>query len=368
MSVPSIYLNAAGTSWPKPAPVEQAVLRALALDPARWAEAFEVAHARIAEYFGVRDPQTLLLAPGCTSALSVAIQDHDWQAGDRVLISSHEHLALLRPVLALRDRGVEVVIAPPGRSHTIDLDFVKDTLRSGGVRLVAFSAASNVTGALAPMAQMLDLAHEHGALCLVDAAQVAGWLPIDVAAMGVDMLAFAGHKALQGPWGVGGLYVAPHIKMCTPRLPAPLARPGYCDVGSVDRLALHGLEAALDWLCAAEQSGRLARARALAATLWGRLNGLKGVTLHGPSEPSARLPTVAMTCTHSSPHALARDLGAHGVIASAGQQCAPLAHRTLGTGSQGVLRMSVGVGTNQPEVERAGEILVSTLRLSTEEL
>ncbi len=357
MSAPSIYLNAAGTSWPKPEPVQQAILRALTLDPAQWPQAFDIAHARIADYFGVQDPSRLLLTPGCTSALSVGIQDHDWQAGDRVLISSHEHLALLRPALALKARGVQVVIAPSGAEQTIDLDFVKDTLRNGGVRLVAFSAASNVTGALAPVKQMLNLAHEHGALCLVDAAQVAGWLPIDVRTLPVDMLAFAGHKALQGPWGLGGLYIAPHVQLRTPRLQSALDRPGYCDVGSVDRLALHGLEAALEWLQAPERAARLAKARTLAEVLWRALSDLPEVTLHGPQAPEARLPTVAMTCAQRSPQALAEALRAEGILASAGQQCAPLAHRTLGTEAQGVLRLSVGLSTSRHDVMRTAQYL-----------
>ncbi len=234
---------------------------------------------------------------------------------------------------------------------------MKDNLRAGGIRLVAFSAASNVTGALAPMQQMLNLAREHGALCLVDAAQVAGWLPIDVRRLEVDMLAFAGHKALQGPWGLGGLYVAPHVQMCTPRLQATLDRPGYCDVGSVDRLALHGLEAALEWLQAPERSARLVRARRHAEVLWRTLSDLPEFTLHGPQAPDARLPTVAMTCARRSPQALAEALRAEGVIASAGQQCAPLAHRTLGTEAQGVLRLSVGVSTSEHDVVQAAQHL-----------
>lgn len=355
MSASTIYLNAAGTSWPKPAPVEQAVLRTLASDPADWAETFVVGHRRVADFFGVAAADDLLLTPGCTSALAVAISDHDWQAGDRILISGHEHLALLRPALTLRERGVEVIIAPPGGGGSIDLDFVKDTLRKGKVGLVAFSAASNVTGELAPISDLVSLARQHGALCLVDGAQVAGWLPIDVQAMGVDLFAFAGHKALHGPWGVGGLYIAPGVKLSTPRLESALERPGYCDGGSVDRLALDGLVAAMDWLSAPARSERLATARGHAATLWAALSELQGVTLHGPADPSARLPTVAMTCSHISPRVLGEALAKEGIITSAGQQCAPLAHRTLGTGAQGVLRMSVGVGTTAQEIVRTAE-------------
>ena len=128
------------------------------------------------------------------------------------------------------------------------------------------TAASNVTGDLLPVPEIVTLAHEHGALALIDGAQVAGWMPLDVAALDVDLLAFTGHKGPHAPWGIGGLYVSERVQMASPNavceLPvgggatcAPM--PGYCDVGSVDRAALAGLEAGLRWLAAAEQSDRL---------------------------------------------------------------------------------------------------------------
>lgn len=356
----SVYLNQAGTSWPKPAPVQQAVQDALQADPVTWAERLEAAHEALSSALSV-SAQDLLLTPGGTSALAVALSDHDWRRGDRLIVSAHEHLALERPARALEARGVEVVVARPGRGESVDLDFVQDVLRRGGVRGLAFTAASNVTGALAPTEDLVALAHAHGAWALVDAAQVAGWWPLDLAALGADMVAFAGHKGLHGPWGVGGLYTAPGLRFSTPRGGASNPRPGYCDVGSVDRAALAGLAAALGWLAAPAQADRLARARALAARLWSALEGHPRVTLHGPAEPEARMPTVAITVEGAEPAALAARLAARGVIASGGQQCAPLAHRTLGTYPQGVLRFSFGPGNPPEDVDRALEALEAEL-------
>ena len=102
--------------------------------------------------------------------------------------------------------------------------------------LLAMTAASNVTGELLPIASLVELARRHGAAALIDAAQIAGWIDLDLPRLGADFVAFAGHKGPQAPWGIGGLYVSPRLAW-----PAP----GYCDVGSVDRCALAGLAAFL---------------------------------------------------------------------------------------------------------------------------
>ena len=110
-----LYLNQAGTSWPKPSAVQKAVSEALSAPVETWADTFEAHHREVAQAFGVDNPDRLLLTPGATSALSVAILDHPWQPGDRVLVSGLEHHALYRPVQQLSDRGVEGSRCPAGR-------------------------------------------------------------------------------------------------------------------------------------------------------------------------------------------------------------------------------------------------------------
>lgn len=363
------YLNHAGTSWPKPEPVQRAARAALGADPGDWGDDFERARRRVAAAFGIEDADRLLLTPGCTSALQVAVTDHPWQPGDRLLHSALEHHALTRPAEALRARGVEVAAVPSNGAEPFDLVALERELRGGRVRLVGVTAACNVTGDLLPVEEIVALAHEHGALCLVDGAQVAGWMPIDVAALGVDLFTFAGHKALQAPWGIGGLYVASHVAMTSPaaacELPADSAAPecasmpGYCDVGSVDRVALAGLVAGLDWLDAPEQAGRLATARGWIERLASTLEELPGVRLHGGRAPERRLPTVAFTVDGRPSHEIAAELSAGGIVVGSGLQCAPLAHETLGTAPTGVIRLSAGPSSGAVDVERTLEALAT---------
>lgn len=357
----SVYLNHAGTSWPKPAPVQEAARRALAGDPGRWAEDFARDHRRVARALGVPDPARLLLTPGCTSALAVAIADLPWEPGDRVLCGSFEHHALMRPLLKLAERGVEIVRVPPDGDAPFDLAAL-DAALDAGARLVATTAASNVTGALSPYAEITARAHAAGALSLIDAAQVAGWIDLEVRALDVDLLAFAGHKGPQAPWGIGGLYVHERLTMTTPGavcdLDAPCApMPGYCDTGSVDRAALAGLGAGLDWLDA--RPDRLARAREHIATLEATAVDAGARRLGPPIE--GRVPTLALVHEAHAPAALAAELAERGVLASAGLQCAPEAHRALGTDPDGVLRLSVGPTTTDAAIERACEALRAAL-------
>jgi len=358
-SPPTLYLNHAGSSWPKPAPVKQAVQSALEAPVDAWAETFARQHQRVADAFAIADAERLLLTPGCTSALQVGVRDHPWAAGDRLVTSGWEHHALLRPALELRHQGVEHVIVGPGqRGELVDLGRLEEVLRGGRVRLVAMCTATNVTGALLPIAEVIRLAHTYGALVLVDAAQTAGWLDIDVGALDVDLLAFAGHKGPQAPWGIGGLYVAERVVMRSPRLAQPTAMVGYCDAGSVDRIALAGLVAGLEWLASPPRRDRLARARAVIARIGELATSSPQVRAHGPAAPSARMPTLALTWARRSASDVADALRLRGVIVSGGHQCAPLAHASLGTQGGGVVRISVGPEATMEQAERVGSTLV----------
>ncbi len=326
--------------------------------PLLWPERFESHHRSIARSLGISDPQHLLLTPSCTSALSVGLWDHPWQAGDRLLISAWEHRALQRPALMLQERGVELVVIPPDGALPVDLSKLRSELEKGA-RLVAMSAAANTTGALLPIEQVTSIAHEHGALMLVDAAQTVGWgvePQIGAAGASADLFTFAGHKGPQAPWGIGGLYRASGVQMSSP---GTEGGPGYCDTGSVDRLALAGLAEGLRWMRA--QPDRLQGARRVIQRLAEGLQEMPGVSLIGAPPVSQRMPTLAFLPVGRSVTALGGALQDQGVIVSAGRQCAPLAHQTLGTQAEGVVRLSAGPSSSVQEAESCLKVLRQVL-------
>lgn len=355
------YLNHAGTSWPKPEPVRRAVAEALARDPAEWPARFEAEHREVARFFGVDDPSTLLLTPGCTSALSIAVSDLPWRPGDRALTSGFEHAALERPLAGLRERGVSVEVIPPGSDGALlDLDALARSLARGDARLVALSAAANATGDVADVTSVARLAHAHGARVLIDAAQVVGWVDLDLPSCGADLVAFGGHKGLQGTWGVGALWVAPGVERAAPRLRGELAPAGYCDGGSVDRVALAALSASVDWLSSPPRRDRLLRARGLSARLEAQLAPLleaRGLAVRALQTVDRRMPTVALSGAEDAIRAARTRLDRAGVVYGAGLQCAPLAHGTLGTTPHGTLRFSFGPSSEPSDVDAVIEAL-----------
>jgi len=345
----TVYLNQAGTSWPKPPAVVAAAAEVLRLDPAQWPAAFAAAHERIARGLGLLNADRLLLTPGGTSAISAGLAAIPFAPGERLVTSSMEHEAVAAPSRVTEAAGVPRVRVPRGPEGPFDLDALERELVEGDVRLVLVTAVSNVTGERLPIEEIIESAHEYGAQCFVDASQLVGWQSLDLRSLDADIVAFAGHKALHGLWGIGGLYVAPH-----------LPSPDWCDVGSVSRSALAGLAAAMDWLEEPSQRGRLARANALADQLEQGLHDLPGVQIHG-RHGGWRVPTVAFTVTGLLPGDIAAGLRLRGVLVSGGHQCAAETHETLGTAPDGVVRVSFGASNGPDDVTEALSALASVL-------
>ena len=280
-----------------------------------------------------------------------------------MLTSHFEHHALLRAAHKLEAQGVEVQLLPYNSENLVDLEALEAELTRGSVRLVAMTAACNVTGKLLPFVEAISIAHRFNSLALIDGAQIAGWWNLDVDQLGADLFTFAGHKGPQSPWGIGGLYVRPQVSMSCPSascsVSEPLTRrtpqvmPGYCDAGSVNLAALAGLHAACQWLSAAEQEHRLQRARLLAETFSNAIRQFPRATIYHDDPIELKVPTVAINIDGKSAAEVGRQLADNDVIVSAGFQCSPEAHRALGTEKSGVVRFSFGPSNTEADVERA---------------
>lgn len=219
-----VYLDNAATNWPKPEAVYQAVdrfMQEIGATPGRGGHRQEEqalhiadeARATLAQLFNAPDSQGVAFTLNATQAINMALKGL-LRPGDHVITSSIEHNATWRPLKVLEKRGVEATAAPCASDGTLNPADVEAALRPN-TRLVAMLHASNVLGAILPIAEVGQIAHRHGALLLVDAAQTAGAYPIDMQAMGIDLLAFAGHKGMYGPHGTGGLVARPDVELET---------------------------------------------------------------------------------------------------------------------------------------------------------
>ncbi|MHB0859573.1 MAG: aminotransferase class V-fold PLP-dependent enzyme [Anaerolineae bacterium] len=371
-----IYLDNAATSWPKPPQVLAAMteyLQSAGGNPGRSAHALSIAAGRslyetrelLAILFHAPDPLRIVFTLNVTQAINLALRGL-LRPGDRVVTSSVEHNAVMRPLRALEREGVEVVVVPCGSDTLLDpADLAKAI--TPGTRLVVLTHASNVTGAIQPIAEAARLAHDAGALVLVDAAQSAGVVPIDVQAMEIDLLGFTGHKGLQGPPGTGGLVIGPRVDVLAMQ---PLERggtgsnseheeqpehlPDKFESGTPNGVGIAGLGAAIQYLLDRGVDEICRHEVALTRLLLEGLAGIPGVRVYGPADAARRTATVSFTLAGRR----VSDVGLwldeeRGILARVGLHCAPAAHKTLGTFPEGTVRLSAGAMTTPAEVDAA---------------
>ncbi len=373
----TIYLDNAATSWPKPEAVYHAVdrfMREVGATPGRGGhrreeEAQHIAdEARdaLAHLFHAPDPQGVAFAMNATQAINMALKGL-LRPGDHVVTSSIEHNGVWRPLKALERQGVEITAVPCAPDGTLDPSSVEAALRPE-TRLVTLIHGSNVLGTILPVGEVGQICRDHGVLFLVDAAQTAGAYPIDMEAMQIELLAFAGHKGTYGPHGTGGLVVRPGVELETwveggsgvesasERMPEAL--PGRLEAGTQNAAGIAGLLAGVRFVL--EQGVERIRAHEmeLTALLIEELRTVPGLTILGPDDLARRTAVVSVTVEGYMPDQLATVLDqVFDVATRAGLHCAPQAHRTAGTLDCGALRFSPGFFNTAEDVTYAVESL-----------
>lgn len=367
-----LYLDHGATSWPKPLEVAQAVVSAMqehGANPGRGAYRMALAASRlvfdarraVADLFRVPDSRDIAFMSGCTEACNLMLKGLI-SPGDRVVVSSMEHNAISRPLHLLSQQGVEVVIVPADEAGVVHVRDFERAMRSARTRAIVCQHASNVTGSIQPIADLADVAHEHGALMLVDGAQGGGHLEVDLPALDVDAYAISGHKGLLGPQGVGALYLRPGLEAreltqggtgggSSHTDEHPQTRPERYEAGTPNTPGIAGLGAAARLLI--EHGSEI---RAIEQRLYRRLKDglldIPGVTVLGPSPDEPAAPIVSITTEGLEPDRLAFLLDRnHGIAVRSGLHCAPWAHRSLGTLDTGALRLGVGYGNTDDDVE-----------------
>lgn len=382
---PRIYLDNAATSWPKPEAVYLAVERfqrewGAPAGRSAYQEATEVsreveaARSGVARWLGAADHRRIIFTANGTDALNLALHGI-LKSGNHVVTSVVEHNSVLRPLRHLEDGGiVQVTRVGCDSVGIVDADAIRSALRPN-TRLIVLSHASNVTGALQPIAEVAALASERGVLFLVDAAQSIGHVPLDVQAVPVSLLAAPGHKGLLGPLGTGLLYVAPGVENVLEPLRQggtgsrsdddrqPDFLPDKYESGNLNALGILGLGAAVEWLAEQGIEKQRQHAQALTAQLLEGLQAMPGLTIHGPEESDRRVAVVSITAELYDPQELAAMLETVSrVQVRAGLHCAPLMHQALGTlASGGTVRFSPGPFNSPADIDATlailGEIL-----------
>lgn len=378
-----IYVDNAATTWPKPSSVYRAVtgcMEKYGANPGRSGHKMAVQAGQILLYtremlcsiFNLKDPFQIIFTYNCTDSLNLAIKG-SVTPGDHVITTSMEHNAVVRPLKEMEMQGLELTIVQCNAEGTLDPDDIRKSIRPN-TRLIVTSHASNVTGTILPIEEVGKLAREHGIPYLVDAAQTAGILPIDLARLPVDMMAFPGHKGLLGPQGTGGLYIHPDVKLHQIReggtgsmsesVYQPDFLPDKFESGTMNTPGIAGLGAGADYILKEGQARLHSHERRLEKLFLEALSHIKGIKIYGPAEPNSRTGIVTLNIREKDSSEAANLLDERFDIATRGSlHCAPLAHETIGTLKQGAVRFSFGVFNTLEEVKYCVRALEEITRM-----
>lgn len=371
-----IYLDNAATVYPKPREIMEPMLEVFhqyGVNPGRsgydlcivGGDLIETTRKQLTSFFGGTDPQRLTFAYNASDALNILIQGMV-DEGDHVVSTTVEHNSVIRPLNHLAARNlISVDYVRCDDQGTIDPNEIKRAFRRE-TKLVAVNHGSNVIGTIQPIAEIGKLCRERGIRFVVDVAQTAGVVPIDMQKMCIDALAFTGHKSLLGPTGIGGCCVAEEVVVNHTRYGGTGVRSAYpfhldeypyrLEVGTVNVLGIVGLHLAQQYLNEKGIDRIYRHEMELFSRLQAGLSDIEGVTLHGTRSLENRLPVLSFTVNGRDPGDVGTFLDVdYNIATRTGLQCAPLIHDQMGTAPRGTVRISVGPSNTAEEIEAAIE-------------
>jgi cysteine desulfurase family protein len=383
-------MDNAATSFPKPLAVTDAMVRyakELGASAGRgaYAEAIETGaligecRRRLNKLFHGENPDHFVFTLNCSDALNLALKGLIHPGEISHAICTHiDHNSILRPLNALVDAGLTDQTRVPVDSKTglVDPNEIRKAIRPN-TKLIAITHVSNVTGTVQPIREIGRIAREHGVPFVVDAAQSAGHVPIDLQADFIDLLAAPGHKALLGPLGTGFLYLRPGMEKIVRTLREggtgsiseddcqPDFLPDKYEPGSHNAIGIIGLSEGVQYIVDQTVEKLASHDLDLVRTFLEGVSNIEGLTYFGPQGVRNRIGVFTVRIDGYDPQELSAILESQfGILTRSGIHCAPLAHAAIGTlETGGATRFSFGPYLSKQDVKYAtdalGEIAMS---------
>ena len=376
-----IYFDQAATTLPKPDQVKTAMMKALdqtgnagrgAHDPALYADrVLYRTRDKLCRLFHADSPSVIAFTTNVTQALNTVIEGLIGR-GDHVISSICEHNSVLRPLYRKERQGSRLTLLDADAKGHISLQAYRDAIRPD-TRAIVVHHASNVTGMVQNLQAIAQIAHQAGALLIVDAAQTAGALEIDMREMDIDILCFTGHKALMGPQGTGGICVREGISIPSYMIGGsgfhsfdrehPAVMPMALEAGTQNIHGIAGLEAGIDWI----ESVGIDRIRQRETELYQHaLQGMRsipGLHIYGDPDSNPHMPILTWNLGDQDAAMICDILWEdYGICARAGAHCAPLLHKHFGTERQGAVRFSFSYWNTKEEIDRAIRAIEEIMR------
>jgi cysteine desulfurase / selenocysteine lyase len=367
-----IYLDNAATTFPKPLSVLAAMIETyvrMGVSPGRGSydlavEAEELVgktRQKLARFFGAPDPDRVIFTGNATDALNIALQGM-LRPGDHVVSTRLEHNSVLRPLYHLRSKGIiDYDLVPFNAKGFVEPADIVCTIKPN-TRLVVICHASNVLGTIQPVQEIARRCVEYGVPLLVDAAQTAGVIPIDMQSWQIAGLAFTGHKSMLGPTGIGGLVLDETIEIEPTRFggtgidsKSPVHTktfPYKLEAGTLNLLGIIGLSESLDFLGKEGIEVIYSREMELLRRLRDGLSVLKGIEIYCAEDLSNHVGLLTVSIGGMNPEDVGAVLdGDFGIAVREGLHCAPLVHESLGNSPKGGIRFSLGPFTTEDDID-----------------
>ena len=370
-----IYLDNASTSFPKAPNVASAMAdyitnRGININRGSYALAYDVediiytTRQRLNTLFNGHDPSHVIFTQNVTMSLNMVIKGL-LKSGDHVLVSSMEHNAVMRPLTQLLDKGITFDTIPCDSTGFIQMDSIEPLIRPNTVALI-INHASNVCGTIQPLESIGPICKAHNLQFIVDAAQTAGVIPIDVKACHIDALCFTGHKGLLGPQGIGGIILTKEMaQTLTPLIAGgtgsfshletmPTHMPDAFEAGTLNLPGIIGLNEGLSYIESQGMENIHNHELALTQAFLEGLQSIDVVNIVGKQDIQDRTAVVSITIDSMDPASIAYELeSTYHIMTRVGLHCAPRAHQTLGTYPEGTVRFSFGYANTHEDVVSA---------------
>ena len=370
-----IYLDNASTTFPKAPTVATAMSdyitnRGININRGSYALAYDVediiytTRQRLHPLFNGHDPAHVIFTQNVTMSLNMVIKGL-LKAGDHVLVSSMEHNAVMRPLTQLLDKGITFDTIPCDSTGSIQMDSIEPLIRPNTVALI-INHASNVCGTIQPLESIGPICKAHNLQFIVDAAQTAGVIPIDVKACHIDALCFTGHKGLLGPQGIGGIILTKEMAQnLTPLIAGgtgsfshletmPTHMPDAFEAGTLNLPGIIGLNEGLAYIESQGMGNIHNHELVLTQSFLEGLQSIDGINIVGKQNIQDRTALVSITIDGMDPANIAYELeSTYHIMTRVGLHCAPRAHQTLGTYPEGTVRFSFGYANTHKDVESA---------------
>ena len=368
-----IYLDNASTSFPKAPTVATAMSdyitnRGININRGSYALAYDVediiytTRQRLHPLFNGHDPAHVIFTQNVTMSLNMVIKGL-LKAGDHVLVSSMEHNAVMRPLTQLLDKGITFDTIPCDSTGSIQMDSIEPLIRPNTVALI-INHASNVCGTIQPLESIGPICKTHNLQFIVDAAQTACVIPIDVKACHIDALCFTGHKGLLGPQGIGGIILTKEMAQnLTPLIAGgtgsfshletmPTHMPDAFEAGTLNLPGIIGLNEGLDYIESQGMENIHNHELVLTQSFLEGLQSIDGINIVGKQNIQDRTAVVSITIDGMDPASIAYELeSTYHIMTRVGLHCAPRAHQTLRTYPEGTVRFSFGYANTHKDVE-----------------